>query len=350
MADGREEPSGLELGVYGRRPETPRLTATEVVAGGLSALWLLATGVFFLLSPPSGGEGPSEALTRAMVLMAVVLPIALIWVAALAVRMARTWREDAARLQAAVDALRAAQIAQAQAAGMVVRPAASAAPARGEAATTPGRAAEPPPATFVSRREAPGAVQRAPAPQRPVPAAPPAAPAEAQPSLALDPPDGEAAAPLDPADFIRALNFPDTPEDREGFRALRRALADREAARLIRASQDLLTLLANDGIYMDDLIPDRARPEVWRRFAAGERGRAIADLGGIRDRSSLALTAARMKQDVIFRDAAHHFLRNFDRVVSAFVPGASDADIAALAETRTARAFMLIGRVSGTFD
>lgn len=101
---------------------------------------------------------------------------------------------------------------------------------------------------------------------------------------------------------------------------------------------------------MDDLKPDRAHPDVWRRFAGGERGRAIAALGGIRDRSSLALTAARMREDAIFRDAAHHFLRSFDRTVAQFEKTASDADLAALSETRTARAFMIVGRVSGIFD
>ena len=101
---------------------------------------------------------------------------------------------------------------------------------------------------------------------------------------------------------------------------------------------------------MDDLVPDRARPEIWRQFGQGMRGRPIAALGGIRDRSSLALTAGRMKQDPVFRDAAHHFLRLFDRSFAAFEKRASDGEIAALAETRTARAFMLLGRVAGTFD
>jgi hypothetical protein len=96
--------------------------------------------------------------------------------------------------------------------------------------------------------------------------------------------------------------------------------------------------------------PDMARPEIWRRFAGGERGRAIAALGGIRDRSSLALTAGRMKQDPIFRDAAHHFLRRFDKLFAEFEKEASDAEISDLSNTRTARAFMLLGRVAGIFD
>ncbi len=57
-----------------------------------------------------------------------------------------------------------------------------------------------------------------------------------------------------------------------------------------------------------------------------------------------------MKQDPIFRDAAHHFLRLFDKTFAAFEKRANDGDIAALADTRTARAFMLLGRVAGTFD
>ena len=101
---------------------------------------------------------------------------------------------------------------------------------------------------------------------------------------------------------------------------------------------------------MDDLKPDRAKPDVWRRFATGERGKTIAALGGVRDRSSLALTASRMRQDTIFRDAAHHFLRQFDRTVADFEKNATDSEIADLADTRTARAFMLLGRVTGTFD
>ena len=101
---------------------------------------------------------------------------------------------------------------------------------------------------------------------------------------------------------------------------------------------------------MDDLRPDRARPEIWRQFAQGTRGRAVAPLGGVRDRTSLALAAGRMKQDPIFRDAAHHFLRLFDKTFAEFETRASDAEISGLSDTRTARAFMLLGRVAGTFD
>jgi hypothetical protein len=146
------------------------------------------------------------------------------------------------------------------------------------------------------------------------------------------------------------MNFPENEHDKEGFRTLRRALEDPGTERLIRASQDVLTLMSQDGIYMDDLRPDRSRPEVWRRFAKGERGRTVAGLGGVNDRSSLVLAAGRMKKDPVFRDATHHFLRHFDKTFMEFERHASDEDIARLSETRTARAFMLLGRVTGTFD
>ena len=157
-------------------------------------------------------------------------------------------------------------------------------------------------------------------------------------------------APLPPADLIRALNFPENEGDSKGFDSLRLALMTPPVAPLIRAAQDVLTRLAQEGIYMDDLRPDRARPEFWRAFAQGKRGAMIAPLGGIRDRSCLAITSARMRADPEFRANAHLFLREFDRVFSAFAQDADDSQITALADTRSARAFMLLGRVSGVFS
>ena len=125
------------------------------------------------------------------------------------------------------------------------------------------------------------------------------------------------------------MNFPENSEDGEGFAALQRVLKDRNSSQLVQSSQDILTLLSQDGIYMDDLRPDMARPEVWRRFAAGERGRTIAALGGVRDRGALARATLRLKQDSIFRDSAHHFLRLFDKNFLTFEQTASDVEIAA---------------------
>ncbi len=322
-------------------PPHDGLSATEIIAGGLSVLWLVLSGGFFLLVPPGDGNGARfDSLRFVLVIVAIFLPVAMIWVAAAAARSSRVMREESRRLHAAIDAMRQTYLADRQARG-----APGAAPSTVErklaeiAQAT--RQTETALATFTSSRD-----PRAAAPRPQAKAAVP----DDQPTLALGTPSDEIGPPLSRPDMIRALNFPDTDKDEAGFAALRRALRDRTARQLVQASQDVLTLLSQDGIYMDDLRPDRAKPEIWRRFAKGERGRAVAALGGVRDRSCLALTIGRMREDTIFRDAAHHFLRLFDRMLIAFEPEATDEDIADLSETRTARAFMLLGRVTGAFD
>jgi hypothetical protein len=328
------------LGIYDR-PKPDGISAIEITAIVLSAVWLIGAAIFFLTLPdaPSAPDG-TGGLRFLMTMLAIFMPVAMIWVAATAARASRVMREESQRLQAAIDAIRQAYIAQSQGRDLGNEP--SVARKLDEIAAA-ARKTETTLATFSTRRDA-NEQLRAPA------AAAVAAPVDDQPALALGTTAEDIAPPLPIPDFIRALNFPETAEDEAGFAALRRALKDRSAAQLIQAAQDVLTLLSQDGIYMDDLRPDRARPEVWRQFAAGARGRTVAALGGIRDRSSLALTSGRMKQDPIFRDAAHHFLRKFDKMFADFEGRASDEQISAMSDTRTARAFMLLGRVAGTFD
>ncbi len=171
-----------------------------------------------------------------------------------------------------------------------------------------------------------------------------------QTALPLQTPEGPARVPISVVEFLKALNFPDNADDREGFRVLRRAFEERQLGKLLQASQDVLTLLSQDGIYMDDLTPDKPLPSVWRKFAKGERGLTISALGGIRDRSALTLTRTRLKGDPIFRDATHHFLRQFDNILVEFEQSAEDAELLRMSDTRSARAFMLLGRIAGSFD
>lgn len=332
MAQDREKPE--PLGMFLRSEDSPPFGPTEIVAALLALVWVVAVIAYALISPATDGGG---LLGLVMTLLVVFLPLALIWAAVTTLRSVRVLRAEAARLQATVDAMRNAYLLsqQTQAA---IKPV-----VEQKLEEVAGVLA-----TFQTRRD-PGLT--VPSADRKAALVPPhRAAQDEQPALALGTPAEELRPPLSVADAIRALNFPENPDDREGFRALRAALEDRNTAKLIRAAQDVLTLLSQEGIYMDDLRPDRARPELWRRFAQGERGRTIAALGGIRDRSSLALTAARMREDTVFRDAAHHFLRSFDKTFQDFEKVASDADLAELADTRTARAFMLFGRVTGIFD
>jgi hypothetical protein len=321
-------------------PAKERPSGAELAAVIVSLAWIGVVAIFFFLRPVEGGT-----LGLVMTSLIVLLPIALLWVAVSMSRSVRSLRNEAARLQAAVDAMRSAYVSQNQAGAGGLKPSVE---KKLDEIAAAQRQTETALAKFTSRRDTAQTV--ASADRKAALASPQAWTGDEQPVLALGTPAEDLRPPLSVADFIRALNFPETPQDRVGFRALRLALEDRTTSKLIRAAQDVLTLLSQDGIYMDDLKPERAKPEVWRRFAQGERGRAISALGGVRDRSSLALTAGRMREDPVFRDAAHHFLRQFDRTLQGFEKNASDQDLAELAETRTARAFMLFGRVTGTFD
>ena len=321
------------------------LSSAEVIALALSVLWLLAVTVFFFVVGISGPEEGGDPLRGIMVIFAVFMPIGLIWIATIAAGSARTMRSESARLQDALDQMRRAYVAERHASQAGVQPSVE---KKLDAIVAAQRETGAALAMFSSSRPAAGSGGQA---------GPVDAPAfgstpphdQAQPSLGLQD-HMRPGTSVSIADFITAINFPKTADDQEGFLALKRAMQDKRVLGLIQASQDILTLLSQEGIYMDDMKPDRARPELWRRFAQGERGRPIAALGGIRDRSGIALTAARMRQDHVFRDAAHHFLRNFDKVFVEFEKHATDAEVIALSETRTARAFMLLGRVAGTFD
>jgi hypothetical protein len=333
--DNSDNPA-TPLGIYDR-PQLEAITGIELVAIALSVIWLGGALIFFVFVP-SESRPDFDGLRFLITMLAVFMPVAMIWVAATAARSNRVMREESARLQAAIDGIRQSYVALQQRSAMA--PDQSVARKLDEIAAA-AKKTETALATFTTRRDRERTLELKPEQL---------ADDAGQGSLALGTPAEALTPPLDREDFVRALNFPETADDEAGFAALRRALKDRRTAQIVQASQDVLTLLSQDGIYMDDLRPDMARPEVWRQFAQGVRGRAVAPLGGIRDRTSLALTAGRMKQDPIFRDAAHHFLRLFDRTFAEFEQSASDADISALAETRTARAFMLLGRVAGTFD
>jgi len=291
-------------------------SVARLIALAFSAVWLGAAGLYAF-----AGWRTEGLLGWGLLALGAALPVILAWVLVGTIVAIRNLHAQTAALQRTIEGLRAAQ---------------SRAPVLRQSTDTPSAPETSPP--FPQAQIA--AALAPPAHHEP----------NAQPTLALGTELIDLPAFVEVADVLRALHFPDSPDDAEGFRALRLALTDHGLAKLIRAAQDVLNLLAEDGIFVDGLTADHPRPELWRKFAAGERGGIIAGLGGVRDRSSLALTAARMRGDDVFRDAAHHFLRSFDKAMVTLEPRASDSDLTALSDTRTARAFMLFGRVTGIFD
>lgn len=326
------------------------LTPAGTIGAVLAFCWV--AGISVLLWQLHGDVAALDGLQLVLMLIAVFMPVGLIWVAVFAARAAGVMHADVYRMQQTIDQMRQTHRAERAALADAV----SELLAQNAGVTSekqqPSQKNEPEPmpapvpepsadtaARFASRREVSRLVVPQPAPQMPAD----------QPSLALDTTKLDEREVLTRADMIRALHFPNDENDTDGFAALRRALRDRDARHLVQASQDVLTLLSHDGIYMDDLRTEPAGADIWRRFAKGERGAAIAPLGTVRDGDTLDLAAARMRGDAIFRDAVHHFLRRFDQMLISFEAQATETDLLALAETRTARAFLLLGRATGTF-
>lgn len=316
------------------------LTTGEAVAIAIGVGWCITVGIFFFtLDPSELSSVADDRLRWILMVIAVVVPVGMILLAVSMARSARIIRAESYKIQNAIDGVRQIQVAQ-QALQQQPSPAVAETSAPAEEVAPETSSDDAPTTGFSSRREVSRLIVPRAAPQEPVD----------QPSLALETGVVEVPPTLERVDFIQALNFPDDEHDTAGFDALRRALRDRNARRLVQASQDVLTLLSQDGIYMDDMNPAPVDAKLWRSFAAGERGKSLDRLGAIRNETALQLIAARVREDTIFRDAVHHFLRRFDETLVGFEDQATDTDILALAETRTARAFMLLARASGTFD
>lgn len=174
------------LGIYDR-PRSEGISGIEIAAIALSAIWLLGSAVFFLSMPsaPEGQESGNSGLMFLMTMLAIFMPVGMIWVAATAAKASRVMREESQRLQAAIDAIRQAYIAQQHSRDKSIEP--SVARKLDEIAAA-AKKTETTLATFHTRRDA---VQ--PARHTPPPMAPQAA--DDQPKLALGTTSEETAPP-----------------------------------------------------------------------------------------------------------------------------------------------------------
>ncbi|MEC9433702.1 MAG: hypothetical protein VYD87_12425, partial [Pseudomonadota bacterium] len=188
-----------------------------------------------------------------------------------------------------------------------------------------------------------------------IPPSPPR-PAEAsdtQPSLPLSDlaPAPATTAARDWSVMAVALDFPKDERDEAGFAALEVATRDRPMAELLQAAEDALTILAQHGIYMEDLEVRLAPSPLWLRFARGERGPEVASVGGVAAEAPVETVRRMMKADPVFRDTAMHLMRRFDAVLRlAAAEPRGEGRLVDLADSRTGRAFMLVAQAVGTFD
>jgi hypothetical protein len=341
------------------------------LAVALGAVWVVVVVGYAIgfLAVAAGGQGRGTLFLDALFFLVVLtVPLLLLWLAAWLHEVLAEQRELTVALAGAVTPL-LDELAATQAALARHVPTTAEDLRRAVEGLQPPVAAPPPDPSprldrlLATQSRVEGAVNRLlaiaeqpprraraePAPPAAQPPEQPAAPAPAAeaPTSAAEP---AADARPDWAQLVRALDFPKTAEDREGFRALKAALRHPGLAQMLQAAEDVLNLLSQEGIFVDSLEMAPVDPVAWRQFMAGVRGAEVAGLGGIHDEKALEVARRLMGSDSIFRDTALFFQRRFDRVLGEFAKGASDAELADLAGTRSGRAFMLLVRLSGSLD
>ena len=339
-----------------------RIPRSYLWAGALIFVWLIAVGSYAV--GYFGGDrgfsvaGSPQSLEVALFVFAALLPSALLGLGAVAIQKAEEIRLETARLSSAIDALRHSVAPRgapsanelASALTQATRSAFSeekAALAEGLSRLGGALAETQDMMNELQQREskAKKSVKKV--------ASPPVADDAEQPTLPFETENALIAkgAEIPWASVVRALDFPRDERDRDGFDALRLVVADRDFAELMQAAEDTLSILAEEGLYMEDLELSPAPVALWKRYADGARGPEVDQIGGVRDEVAIALARTKYRSDPVFRDTALHFLRRYDKlVIRMFAELGEDRLVLEAGESRTGRAFMMIARVMGVFD
>ena len=155
---------------------------------------------------------------------------------------------------------------------------------------------------------------------------------------------------VDWAKFVKAANFPDSEDDRETLDALYAVLSDRDAAGLLQAAEDTLSGLADIGLFMEDMIPHHAPAEVWRRYIVENEAAEAMELGGVRDAHAIEDVIAALNDKPDFASTSDKFLKRYEDIIARMFNEGQDAELVVqLADSRSGRAYMLLGRSSGRF-
>ena len=118
---------------------------------------------------------------------------------------------------------------------------------------------------------------------------------------------------------------------------------------MLQVSEDFLNLLAQDGIYLDDLKIDPPSVTAWVNFIKNEQsghGKRLS-CNGIDDH--IKKLKIRAKSDVIFRDTALMLMRRFDKLLRDNLKTADDHQIFKISDTRSGKAFLIVGKISDSF-
>ncbi len=321
--------------------------AALIIAIILTATWIVGIGIIFYVYPESVRQLGYDQNLTALVAVGLFLPLILIWIAALLSRSLFAMRNETIAMRKSIEKVnktlevqiveeaetrdRWIQSQLAQIAAHLKKTDSNVSELADNALEDRGRARPPRNTTALSS----GGDKHS---------------DTAQQDLPLPKDQSASDTPITIRELIKALNFPDNARDTEGFQVLQRAFNDHNTSQLLHSAQDVLTMLSEDGIYTDDLRIDKPAPTAWRSFARGARGKEIAGLGMVRDRTALALAKTRLKNDSVFREKVLGFLTQFDTILTEFEKAAEDSELTQMGKTRSAVAFMLLGRISGAFD
>ncbi len=146
--------------------------------------------------------------------------------------------------------------------------------------------------------------------------------------------------------LIQALHFADDENDREHVEAVEAALNNEKAADLLQSAYSVLEYLAERGIDADKLATSFSKHEVWRDHAESGNINQIGVLGQVGSDQDVESVATLAVSDLDFKKFAFDFLALVHSFLKSFIPSTEDYEIAALGETRTIRAYVLLGNAA----
>lgn len=146
--------------------------------------------------------------------------------------------------------------------------------------------------------------------------------------------------------LIRAFNLPNDENDTEGYDAIEAAVKIESIGTLLQNSHQLLYTLADFDLIMDELEIDLGLISTWRKFAADNAESTVSSLGGTGTFVEIDKVSSIVTERSEFEELANTFSSQMEEFISQAIPQLKDEEIRELAQTRTFRAFLLLGQVT----
>ena len=332
--------SKLGLGIYGKQNKS-NSTVIDIITILISLLWVIFS-VFFLTFERDQTYNEFGNIGFLLNCFAVFIPIVVLVTFSIVLKTSAKLKSEVLKLQTEIDAMRRTYVTQQQVSGLTVKPGIEKKLNEIEAAQKKTQSEM---AKFSTRRESNDFLYEKVAIIKNAPSF-----KKNEPLLPLDVQEVVESSSILIDDFIKAADLPDSANDEEGLGALKRALQDRDLAKLLHATQDSLKILSQEGIYIDALDVKPGEITLWRDFGKGKRGKKLSGIINFSNKDILEEANLRFKTDTVFKDVVHHFLRQFDSVFTEFNNNASDDDISDFSTTRTAKTFLILAFITGTFE